>query len=357
LSARLFRILRVRSNKDADTNGQQRPKIRDDVLLHSSHRGQSGNATSARRWLCNRRKNRDEEPTFLEIPLDFDAASNPIVDSMFRIGEFSHIARVSTRSLRYYDQLGLLEPDFVDPETGYRHYTASQLPRLNRILALKDIGLSLDEIASLIDREVSADELRGMLVVKKSELEQELTHQQTRLRLIETRIDEIDTPSDDPVDLIVRDAPSRPFLSARHVCPSTDEGLTFFGHIAEAAHSYRAKLSTPFIGAVWKSDFRESAFDLQAGLIGSGLPTELTIQGGFTLSRSEIPAARVVSMTRVGPAEFAHGIYGSVGRWLERNDLSLAGEIRELVLELPDPRTDTEAVVELEFPIGTPRDS
>jgi DNA-binding transcriptional MerR regulator/effector-binding domain-containing protein len=275
---------------------------------------------------------------------------------MFRIGEFSHIARVSTRSLRYYDQLGLLEPGFVDPETGYRHYTANQLPRLNRILALKDIGLSLDEVAGLIDREVSADELRGMLVVKKSELEHELAHQQARLRLVETRIDEIDTPSDDPVDLIVREAPPRPFLSARHVCQSTDEGLAMFGHIADAADPYRARLTAPFMGAVWKSDFTKTAFDLEVGLVGGWVPERLKIEGGFTLNRSEIPAARVVSMTRVGPAEFAHGVYGSVGRWLEKNELILAGEIRELVLELPDDRAGVEAVVELEFPIGAETD-
>ncbi len=43
---------------------------------------------------------------------------------MFKIGEFSHIGRVSTRLLRYYDKLSLLAPGFVDPQTGYRYYTA-----------------------------------------------------------------------------------------------------------------------------------------------------------------------------------------------------------------------------------------
>jgi len=286
------------------------------------------------------------------LALDFDAASIPNVPCMFKIGEFSHIARVSTRSLRYYDKLGLLEPGFVDPETGYRHYTTSQLPRLNRILALKEIGLSLDEIGGLLDREVSPDELRGMLVVKRSELEKELERQQSRLRFIETRIDEIDAPSGDPIDLVVRKVTARPFLSVRHVCPSTREGLQFFGNIAAAALPHRATITPPFMGAVWKSDFTESSFELEVGLVGAGLPDELPLENGLTLSRGAIPAAEVVSMTRLGPAEFAHGVYGSVGRWLEANSLTLAGEIRELVFELPDPQRGVEAVVELEFPIG-----
>ena len=53
---------------------------------------------------------------------------------MFRIGEFSKIAQVSGRLLRYYDEIGLLIPESIDPETGYRYYSARQLPRLNRIL-------------------------------------------------------------------------------------------------------------------------------------------------------------------------------------------------------------------------------
>jgi len=62
---------------------------------------------------------------------------------MFSIGEFSQVARVAPRQLRHYEELGLLKPERIDPETGYRFYSALQLPRLNRILALKDLGLSL----------------------------------------------------------------------------------------------------------------------------------------------------------------------------------------------------------------------
>lgn len=64
---------------------------------------------------------------------------------MFRIGEFSKIAQVSGRLLRYYDKIDLLSPEHTDPQTGYRYYSAKQLPRLNQILALKDLGLSLEQ--------------------------------------------------------------------------------------------------------------------------------------------------------------------------------------------------------------------
>src|SRR5215475_7733944 len=79
---------------------------------------------------------------------------------MFKIGESSKIAQVSGRLLRYYDDIGLFKPQHIDPWTGYRYYTADQLPRLNRILALKELGLSLDQVKQLMESDIDADEIR-----------------------------------------------------------------------------------------------------------------------------------------------------------------------------------------------------
>jgi DNA-binding transcriptional MerR regulator len=93
---------------------------------------------------------------------------------MYKIGEFAQIAQVSGRLLRYYDSIGLLSPKRIDPATGYRHYTAQQLGDLNRILALKELGLSLDQVARFLKDGVSAEEIRGMLALRKAELERSL---------------------------------------------------------------------------------------------------------------------------------------------------------------------------------------
>ena len=63
---------------------------------------------------------------------------------MFRIGDFSKLGWVSTPLLRYYDQLNLLKPSQTDKWTGYRYNAMEQLTRLRRIIALKELGLSLD---------------------------------------------------------------------------------------------------------------------------------------------------------------------------------------------------------------------
>src|SRR5215471_20999388 len=135
---------------------------------------------------------------------------------MFRIGEFSRIARVSMRLLRYYDELGLLCPVRTDPSNGYRYYAAAQLSDLNRILVLRDLGLSLDQIGRAIQKGVSAEELRGMLLMRRSDIERAMAEQAHTLRLIESRITALENEGEGPPDdVVIRAEPKRRYLSLR----------------------------------------------------------------------------------------------------------------------------------------------
>jgi DNA-binding transcriptional MerR regulator len=107
---------------------------------------------------------------------------------MFRIGEFSRIARVTIDTLRHYDALGLLKPANVDPFTGYRYYSARQLVSLNRILALKEVGFSLEEIARILQGNPTSAELRGMLKAQLARAEQEAQAAQLRRDRILARL-------------------------------------------------------------------------------------------------------------------------------------------------------------------------
>ncbi len=113
---------------------------------------------------------------------------------MFRIGEFSKLAQVSGRLLRYYDELGLFSPEHTDPQSGYRYYSAQQLPRLNRILVLKELGLSLEQIARLLAEDSPTDALRGMLALCKAQIAQSVELELARLRMVESRLEQIETP-------------------------------------------------------------------------------------------------------------------------------------------------------------------
>jgi DNA-binding transcriptional MerR regulator len=121
---------------------------------------------------------------------------------MFSIGEFARLGGVSVRTLRHYDEIGLLRPAKVDPLTGYRGYTAAQLGQLNRIMALKELGLSLVQARRLLDG-VTLEELRGMLILRRAQLEHELEQHTSQLLGIEARLRHIAKEEAMPADDIV----------------------------------------------------------------------------------------------------------------------------------------------------------
>ena len=111
---------------------------------------------------------------------------------MFRIGDFSRLGRVTVKALRHYDRLGLLCPAAVDPATGYRYYSAYQMPQLARILTLKQAGLSLEEIATVLSEGLPLEELVGILNLKRGELEQKIRDEEETLRRLETLLGRAD---------------------------------------------------------------------------------------------------------------------------------------------------------------------
>src|ERR1700751_5719902 len=104
---------------------------------------------------------------------------------MFSIGEFAQHGRVSVRMLRHYDAIGLLRPACVDPVTGYRSYRVSQLAELNRLIAPKELGFTLQQVQAILAEQVSAAELRGMLRLRRAEIKARIEDEMTRLARVE----------------------------------------------------------------------------------------------------------------------------------------------------------------------------
>lgn len=104
---------------------------------------------------------------------------------MLKIGEFSRLSQISIKALHIYQERGLLQPEQVDRFTGYRYYTLQQLPRAHRIMALKGMGLSLDQIGMMLNEDLTLQELRGMLRLKQAEIEERVRREQRRLTQVE----------------------------------------------------------------------------------------------------------------------------------------------------------------------------
>jgi DNA-binding transcriptional MerR regulator len=274
---------------------------------------------------------------------------------MFRIGEFSRIARVSARLLHYYDEIGLLRPGVVDATTGYRYYSSSQLQRLNRILVLKDLGLSLEQIGSVIDKEASASELRAMLEVRRADAERALADEAARLRQIESRIAQIEAGADrDLDDVLIRTEPARRIVSMRETVGSFVEARMLIGELArEVPRALSRDVVGSLIGIAHSPEFEPDEIDVEIGFVLNGEPpTMLPPIGKRTLAVRELPAVEhMAACVRVGLPEHAHLITGRIGRFVEKQGFRLAGPSREVFLRPPRLERMEESVVEMQFPV------
>ncbi len=274
---------------------------------------------------------------------------------MFRIGEFSQIARVSGRLLRYYDSLGLLKPLRIDPATGYRYYSADQLPRLNSILALKELGLSLDQIAKMVDDKIAPGEIRGMLMLKKAELELSLAAEQSRLRHIESRLRQIEEQGAmADYDVVVKRVPAQPYLAVRSEFAGMQGAVAMLKTVLTATRQIPAEARGPLI-VVAHSDFDDERLDLEIGIgLAEERKTRISLPDRLEMKPTELPAIEMsAAIVRGGPTYQAHLAFGALGVWMEANGFTVAGPCREVFLEPPfQPPDEEHSVIEVQFPVA-----
>ena len=143
---------------------------------------------------------------------------------MLRIGDFSRLAQVSIVTLRHYDDVGLIKPAHIDRFTDYRYYTLDQLPRLNRILALKDLGFSLEQIVRLLNDNIPVEQMKGMLRLRQGDIERQIAEEQIKLVRIATRLRQIENENN-PVryDVAVKSLEALSIASTRHMIPNLFE--------------------------------------------------------------------------------------------------------------------------------------
>jgi DNA-binding transcriptional MerR regulator len=276
---------------------------------------------------------------------------------MFRIGEFSRIAQVSGRLLRYYDEIGLLSPEFTDLQTGYRYYSAYQLPTLNRILVLKELGLSLDQIRRLLKEPTSTEELRGMLALRKAQIEQTLSGEMTRLHIVEARLQQIETHGQiQEPDVIIKTVPAQHFLSVRDTFAGVDSIRQLVQKMSRVVPSVISPGLLNSIAIVIHSTlFDPDAIDADVGyLLTAKAPKFISLSEEYTLMPSELPPIQTTAtLVHVGRIHETHRTYGLLGTWLEQNQWQISGTWREVIMQLPVvPEGD--AVIELQIPVLKP---
>lgn len=264
---------------------------------------------------------------------------------MLKIGEFSQLGQVSVRMLRHYDATGLLEPAEVDHLSGYRFYAVEQLPRLNRILALKDLGLSLEQIRLLLDEGdddplPSATELRGMLTMCQADLEQELREGRERLARVEARLKQIereDKPS--PYEVVLKEVAPLTVAAARVTVPSIEDMPLYRCTLYEGLHGWLkspgSRESGPEMAIYHLTEFAENDIDMEvavvvnSGAVNGGGPELL---GAKAVVRGLPAAPEVASVVHRGPLREVTEAVKALFVWVGEYGYSAAGPVREIHL-------------------------
>jgi DNA-binding transcriptional MerR regulator len=274
---------------------------------------------------------------------------------MFKIGEFAQLAQVTPRQLRNYDQLGLLRPVRIDPQTDYRYYSIRQLPRLNCILALKALGFALEQIGPLLNNEVSAEALRGMLATKRSELAQSLREEEARLRHIESRIEQLDGHGEmRDYDVVMKSMPATPFLSLQARCNGLDDAIALFQAVTPDAYRQVGADVRDKLIVIARNNFHQDDIDLEIGFsLTRPSLAPVTLVTGHTMACRELPAAgQMATIVRSGSKYDSHKAFAAIGWWIEVHGYEIAGPCREVFVEqLPAPPDPHDALVEIQLPI------
>jgi DNA-binding transcriptional MerR regulator len=255
---------------------------------------------------------------------------------MLKIGDFSRLARVTIKALRYYDELGLLKPAQIDSFTGYRYYSADQIPRLHRIIALKDMGLSLEEIARLLQDDVSIIHILDLLHTKQEAVKRRLENESEHLTRIEDWILEVEKENKLPIyEMIIKTVPPVQVVSARAMIPNNFDAKLAWSkaslvmkEMMDHIFKSNAQIIGPPIGMFHGETSGVEEYDWELAL-----PVSQDVPSTGEFQCKELPGYdQVVTTIHKGGINSGAPANIVLAKWFETNDYQVIGPRREIYL-------------------------
>jgi effector-binding domain-containing protein len=269
---------------------------------------------------------------------------------MIRIGDFSKLSRVTVKALRYYDEVGLLKPTCVDDFTGYRYYTYEQLPRLNRILALKDLGFSLEQIGQLLADDLTPEQLRGMLKLRQAEIRQRLQEQTEHLRRVEARLRQIEQEqSMSKYDVVIKKVEPLKVAALRGVVPTPPEQGRLWQELESHLAAQQVQPAGPCLSLYHDDEYKEQDWDIEVCE-----PIEVSLQETERVKVRQLPGLESAACTvHHGPFVTIGEAYDALMKWIGENGYHIVGPGREVYLREAKgaDQNDPDTVTEIQFPV------
>jgi DNA-binding transcriptional MerR regulator/effector-binding domain-containing protein len=270
---------------------------------------------------------------------------------MLKIGDFSKICQTSIKALRHWDAVGLLKPALIDPETNYRYYSIEQIDDVNRIVAFRTLGLSLSETARLLHEHPSPDDIRAMLLAKRTEMIEQIQQAEATLKALEGRLRVMDrqrhTP---PYEVVLKSVEETPLLAVRTVVPNFEVLVS----LLQESYPYARQKDNANLLAVWHDDgYEVETVDVEIGFpVESRTSKPIALKHDLQLIPSVLPAVPLIASTvHLGEWLTLSEAYIHLGQWIDQNGYALAGAGRELFHYIDWEDNQRATVTELQFPI------
>ncbi|WP_088187136.1 MerR family transcriptional regulator [Desulfosporosinus sp. FKA] len=268
---------------------------------------------------------------------------------MYTIGQFSKIGKVSTKTLRYYDDIDLLKPIHVDSENQYRYYSDEQVLIILLISELKEYGLKLEEIKVVLDRQ-NAALLKEFLMNKIAEIDNEMQRNLKLRNLIQSKIIKIESggnlmeTQDLKVELKERETLT---VASRRATTSMENISNVIGKVFEDIYHMNLQPSGPVMTVYYDKEF-----DVENADIEICIPIIKKVSTEKSDNLKEFMGGLTACTTFIGPYSKLGAAYAKVMKWIEENDYKNAGAPYDIYLN--GPRTvnnPDQFITEVCFPV------
>ncbi|WP_043621077.1 MerR family transcriptional regulator [Nonomuraea candida] len=267
---------------------------------------------------------------------------------MFSIGDFARLGLVSVRMLRHYDAIGLLRPAHVDPVTGYRSYQAEQLARLNRIVAIKDLGFTLEQVRAILDEKVSTEELHGMVRLRRAQLEARINADLARLRSVEARLRTIETEGHMGTAEVVLKRLDRIRVAQLSARAASYEGEDIGPVISPLFEELCRRVDAAGVRILGPGIAHYLQEDDGTVMVHACLPANVS-PGGHDFDVADLPAVETAAtIIHRGPMEEAGPTFQELAHWIEEHGYRALDLPREVSLHVPEDRAEWVTELQIE---------
>jgi len=246
---------------------------------------------------------------------------------MLKIGEFSKINRVTVKTLRLYDELDLLKPISVDEFTGYRFYETSQLPQIQKIISLKQIGFSLMEIAEILNNN---HDFLSMLIIKEQEIKNEIKGDRDKLARIKSYIDGQKKEKSMDHHVVIKELPEVIVASRRLIIKDYNQLFRVAPEMGEMMKAQNLKCRVPeyCFNIYHDGEYKEKDIDVEIceAVVAAGTETD-------DLKFKSFPSVEAACIFHKGPYENLGKSYGILINWLKDNKYEPADFFRESYID------------------------